>query len=374
MALTFKDFNTLVSDQVASLQAGSRLLLDYTIGSVIRAIVEANASVVLWVQSLLAKLLQAMRASTAAGSDLDSWMADYGVTRLAAVAATGLVTFSRFTTSQQAVVPVGTVVQTADGSQKFTVTLDTTNAAYSAGLGGYVALVGAATVSVPVKAQTAGILANVVIGGISSIASAIIGIDTVSNTAAFTTGATAELDTALRVRFVAYIASLSKATKTAVGYAITSLQTGLVFTLVENYTYAGVYQPGYFYAVVDDGTGTPGTTLLTSVANAIDTTRPFTSTFGVFAPAVVNVSVAMTATVATGYDPVATKALAVTALQAYINTLGLGVSLAYSRLAQVAYDASPGITNLTGILLAGSTADVAATNKQVIKYSSVVVS
>lgn len=374
MALTFKDFNTLVSDQVTSLQAGARVLLDYTVGSVIRSIVEANASVVLWVQSLLANLLQSMRASTAQGSDLDTWMADYGVTRLAASAASGQVTFSRFTNTQQAVVPIGTVVQTADGSQKFTVTTDATNGAYSAGLGGYVLTVGISSVNVPVVANTAGTLANVVIGGISSIAGSIVGVDTVTNANAFTNGSNAEADAALRTRFVAYVASLSKATKAAVAYAITSLQIGLSYTLVENFTYGGVAQGGYFYVVVDDGTGAPGSTLLTSVANAIDAVRPFTSTFGVFAPVVVNAAVAMTATIAAGYDTVATKALAVAALKAYINSLPLGQSLTYSRLAQVAYDASPGITNLTAILLNGGTADLAATSQQVIKWNSVTVS
>jgi uncharacterized phage protein gp47/JayE len=374
MAITFKDFNTLVSDQVTSLQAGARVLLDYTVGSIIRSIVEANASVVLWVQSLLAYLLQTIRASTAQGSDLDSWMADYGITRLAAVTATGQVTFSRFTTTQQAVVPVGTVVQTADGSQKFTVTVDTTNGAYNAGLGGYVMPIGTASVNVPVQAQTAGSLANVVIGGISSIAQSIVGVDTVTNAAAFTNGANAETDAALRTRFVAYVASLSKATKAAVGFAITSLQVGLSYTLVENLTYGGATQNGYFYVVVDDGTGVPGGTLLTSVSNAIDAVRPVTSTFGVFAPVVVNATVAMTATIAAGYDPAATKALAVTALKNYINSLPLGASLTYSRLAQVAYDASPGITNLTAILLNGGTSDLVATSQQVVKWTSVTVS
>ena len=374
MAITFKDFNTLVSDQVASLQAGAKTLLDFTIGSVIRSILEANASVVLWIQSLLANLLQSMRASTATGADLDSWMADYGVTRLAAIAAVGQVTFSRFTSTQQAVVPVGAVVQTADGSQKFTITLDTSNTAYSAALGGYVIAGGVPSVNVPVQAQTPGSAANVVIGGISTISGSIVGVDTVSNAAAFANGQDAETDAALRVRFVAYVASLSKATKGAVAFAITSVKAGLSYSLTENLTYAGAAQPAYFYVVVDDGTGVPGTTLLNNVSNAIDAVRPLTTTFSVFAPVVVGASVAMTATIASGYDAAATKALAVTALKSYINSLTIGTALSYSRLAQVAHDASPGIVNLSGITLNGGTADLAATAQQVIKWNSVVVS
>ena len=48
----------------------------------------------------------------------------------------------------------------------------------------------------------------------------------------------------------------------------------MTYTLVENQTYAGATQYGYFYVVVDDGTGSPSSTLLSSVANAIDAVRP----------------------------------------------------------------------------------------------------
>jgi len=54
-------------------------------------------------------------------------------------------------------------------------------------------------------------------------------------------------------------------------------------------------------------------------------------------------------------------ALVQAALTVYIQGLGLGVSLPYSRLAQVAYDASPGVMNVTGVTLNTATADVTAT-------------
>lgn len=369
-----QDWVTLVRNQVSAIQGYAKVLVDLTVGSVLRAVVEANAALVVWLQGLLMQVLALTRASTSSGTDLDSWVADFGVTRLAAVAATGTVTFSRFTTTQQVVVPTTAVAQTADGTQQFNVVIDTTNAAYNAALGGYVIAAGVASVSVPVKAVTAGAAGNAVAGSVSTIVGAISGIDTVTNAAAFTNGVDAESDTALRMRFIAYVASLSsKATKAGIGYAITSLQQGLVYSLTENQTYGGATQNGYFFVVVDDGTGNPPSTLLSSVANAIDAARPFTSSFGVFAPVVVNASVAMTATIASGYDPVATKALVVTALKSYINALQLGWTLPYSRLAQVAYDASPGVINITGVTLNGGAADLAATNLQVIKWSSVTV-
>ncbi|KMW48081.1 baseplate J/gp47 family protein [Ralstonia pickettii] len=372
-SLQTQDWVTLVRNQVSAIQGYAKVLVDLTVGSVLRAIVEANAAVVVWLEGLLLQVLAITRAATSSGADLDSWVADFGVTRLPAVAATGIVTFSRFTTTQQVLVPVGATVQTADGTQQFTVTIDTTNPAYNAGLGGYVIAAGVGNVTVPVQALTAGAAGNAVAGSVSVIAGAISGVDTVTNTAAFTNGTDAESDTALRTRFIAYVASLSKATKNAVGYAITSLKQGLVYSLVENQTYAGATQYGYFYVVVDDGTGSPSSTLLATVANAIDAVRPLTSTFGVFAPVVVNASVAMTISTAAGADHAATALVVKNALTSYINALPLGTTLPFSRLAQVAYDASPSVTNVTGVTLNSGTADLTATSQQVIKATSVTV-
>jgi uncharacterized phage protein gp47/JayE len=369
-----QDWVTLVRNQVSTIQGYAKVLLDLTVGSILRGIVEANAAVTIWLQGLIMQVLAITRAATSSGADLDSWVADFGVTRLAAVAATGTVTFSRFTTTQQGLVPLTAVVQTADGTQQFSVVVDTTNPAYNATLGGYVLAAGVASVNVPVVAVTAGAAGNAVAGAVTTIVGAISGVDTVTNISAFANGADAESDPALRTRFIAYIASLSKATKAAVGYAITSLQQGLVYSLTENQTYGGTAQYGYFFVVVDDGTGSPSSTLLASVSNAIDAVRPLCSSFGVFAPVVVSASVAMTATIAAGYDPMATKALITTALKNYINSLKLGQTLTYSRLAQVAYDASPGVTNITGVTLNGGTADLPATSLQVVKWNSVTVS
>lgn len=371
MAIQTKDYVTLVREQTTAIQGTARVLVDITIGSILRAVIEANAAVTLWLQGLILQLLAITRAATSSGSDLDSWVADYGLTRLPAVNATGIVTFTRFTPTQQAVVQVGTLVQTADGSQQYAVVLDTTNPAYNASLGGYALAAGSASVSVPVLAWVAGSAANASVGSVSTMIQAVPGVDTVTNAAAFTNGADAETDAALRKRFIAYVASLSKATKNAVGYAITSLKTGLTYTLVENTTYAGAAQPGYFYVVVDDGTGAPPSSFLSTVSNAIDAVRPLCSSFGVFAPVIQTADVSMTIQTATGYDHNAVVGLVGAALTSYINGLGLGNQLTYTRLAQVAYDASAGVTNVTAVLLNGGTADVTATNKQTIKAGTV---
>lgn len=192
-----------------------------------------------WLESLITQVMAITRAATSSGADLDSWVADFGVSRLPATYATGQVTLTRFTATRQAVVPVGAAVQTGDGTQQYAVVADTTNPAYSATLGGYVLAAGAPSVSVPVAAVVAGAAGNSVIAGPIS------GVDTVTNGASFANGADAESDPASRTRFIAYIRRLSKATEDAVGYAITSLKQGVTYSPVENQTYAGAVQMGY---------------------------------------------------------------------------------------------------------------------------------
>jgi uncharacterized phage protein gp47/JayE len=372
MAISTKTFTTMVSDQITAIQAKSSLLINFTIGSVLRALVEANSAVGLWMQGMIVALLATTRAATSVGSDVDSWMADFGVTRLAAVAATGNVTFSRFTPTLQATIPFGSIVQTADGSQKYAVTIDTGNAAYTAG--GYVIAPGVTSVTVPAAAQTAAALGNVAANQITTLGQAITYVDTVNNEAAFANGANAETDTALRTRFVAYLASLSRATKAAVAYAIATVQATATYTLIENQQYNGTTDNGYFSLVVDDGSGAPPVSFLTNVSNAVDAVRPITTRFGVFAPVIVNATVTMTTVIASGYDPVATQLAVQAALQAYINSLTLGQTLTFSRMTQIAYDASAGVSNITAVTLNGGSADLAATTKQVIKYVTVTVS
>src|SRR3954447_25939761 len=96
MQLKLKSFDQLVQDMSAALQGTAAAFKDVSVGSVIRALFEANAGVVLWLQWLILQVLSQTRAATSIGGDLDSWMADFGLSRLPAVPATGTVTLSRY--------------------------------------------------------------------------------------------------------------------------------------------------------------------------------------------------------------------------------------------------------------------------------------
>jgi hypothetical protein len=383
MSVNTQSFTQILTGFATTVQGAASTLVNFVIGSVLRAIGEGTAWVALWLQGLILSAIALTRAATSNGADLDTWFAQYGFTRLAPTAASGQVTFSRFTTTQQAVVPVGSIVQTGDGSQQYQVVVDTTNAAYSATLGGFVIAAGSASVTCSVVSITAGSNSlslpdssgNVSAGAISALYQSIPFVDTVTNALAFVNGVNAETDAAARIRFVGYLASLARATKAAIGAAITALGANFTYSITENQTKAGVTQMGYFFVVVDDGTGAPGSTVLSAVYNAVDAVRPFTSTFGVFAPTVVNATVVMTLkTTSTGVDHATTCSLVQTALLSYINTLPLGATLPYFKLGQIAIDASSDVLSVLTLTVNGGTSDLTVTNQQVIKSSSVSVS
>ena len=54
MALFFQTFTTLVQNMAAAAQASAKKVLDFTEGSVLRALLEAQAGVQLWLQALVA--------------------------------------------------------------------------------------------------------------------------------------------------------------------------------------------------------------------------------------------------------------------------------------------------------------------------------
>jgi uncharacterized phage protein gp47/JayE len=369
-SLSTLDFTAIVRNTVTAVQSLVSALINLTIGSVLRAIMEANAAVILWLQGLITYVLTLTRFATSKGSDADSWGADFTYPRLPAKAATGSVTFSRFTNTAQAVVPFNTPLQTTDGTQSFFVTVDSTNAAYNATLGGYVIAASVSSVTVPVQAVNAGTGGNVLANSITSIGQGISGVDLVTNASAFENGIDAETDAAYYARFPLYLASLSKATDAAIRSAVASVQQGLQLTVTANYDYNGTYDPGFFYVVVDDGSGTPSDILLGSVGTAINAVVALGIRFAVFAPIVVTANVGMTITSAAGLDHATVVGAVGVALQNFINTLPLGVGLPYTQVASIAYGVA-GVTNVSAVLLNSGTSDLAATAKEVIKAGTV---
>lgn len=374
MQLSLQTFTSLVQGMAATVQAAAAQILDLTVGSTLRAILEATASVALWIQWLILQVLQMTRAATSSGADLDSWMADFSLTRLPASPASGTVTFSRFNSTVPALIPVGTLVRTTDGTQTFAVTADTTLTGWNQAENGYAIPVGIVTLNAPVVAQTAGTSGNVQASAITVLASALAGIDSVLNAAAFTNGIDAESDAAFRLRFQGFMASLSRATVFAVGYAITTVQQGLSYTVQENQSPSGAFQLGNFVVVVDDGSGYPSNVLLSMIQQAVEAVRPVGSTFAVFPPTVTQVNVSLTIAVSGGITVTSLTPQIVSVISAYVNALPVGAPLPLTMIALTAYTTNPNISNVTAITLNGQTLDITVPISGVIKIGTVTVS
>lgn len=370
-AISWQGFTSFVNASVAGVQASARAVVDATVGSITLAWAQAVAGVALWLQAYAVQVLTLTRAATSNGTDLDTFVADFGLTRIAATFATQTATFASYTYTTQRLIPLGALISTGPGGIQFVVTADTGNAAWSATLQAYVMAPSTPSVTVPIQAVVAGIGGNVLSATVVSFVVPITGVDTVTNTAPSPqTGTDAETDPALRARFVLFFESLSRGTKAAIGAAILAAQNGLTYTLTENLTYAGAAQLGYFYAVIDDGSGTPSAGLITSVYEAIDAVRPICSTFNVYAPNVVSANVSATLATGAGFTHSTVVAAAVTALTNYLNSIAPGVGLPYGAVSAVLFSV-PGVNNVSLLLLNGGTADISVTAQQEIKAGTI---
>lgn len=390
--LPTQSFTTIVNNTVAGIQGRASKLINFAIGSTLRAIAEGFAGLFLWFQGMVLLVLQASRLATSSGVDVDTFTADYmptigisnGVSspRLGSQAASGQVTFSRFTAGPSSCfIPAASEVSAAgvitnagsnnaatmqsfDGSQNFVVTVDTTNGNYSATLGGYTLAANVGSIIVPVQAQLPGSGGNVQAGAISLMTTSITGIDTVSNVAAFTNGADQEEDSALKQRFAAYILGLARGDYYGLQSSIEGTDVTVQWTLTELYNYDGSYHPGYFFVVADDGSGSPSPAFLATITTAAQAVRPLGIQCAVFAPVLMTANVAMQLTTLPGYVHSVVVAQAAALIATNINSLGLGNALSPTQLSAWAYSV-PGVkpgTGVASVLLNGASGDAATIN------------
>ena len=365
MQLPFKGFQQLVQDASASVQGAARQALDLTVGSILRATIEAVAGTALWLQYIALLVMKQTRAATSNGADLDSFYADFLFTRLPAVAATGLVALSRITATQPALIVPGVTLRTLDGTQTFVVTTDTTNSFWSASLGaapGYYLPAGVVSAAVPVAAATPGAGGNIQAGTLALLGSAIPGIDTAANAAAFTNGINAETDAAFRARFVSYIASRARGTPAAVQYAAASIQQGVTTQVSET--------AGAFVLYVDDGSGYPPTSLITAVSANLLNYRALGVQFAVQPPTVIGAAINMLLVLQPGTTRASVVGKVATAVTAYVNALPIGVPLNFFAVASVATGVDSSIIGLESVTLNGAASDIGGGVGQVVKVAS----
>jgi uncharacterized phage protein gp47/JayE len=370
MALPLLGFTDYVRMQAAAVQGAVTAVLDLTIGSALRAILEANAALALWLQWLAAQVLAATRAATSQGTDLDSWMADFGVTRLPASQAAGQVVFSRYAPTVAAVVLSGTQVRASATGQVYTVQADLTNAAWTGA--GYRIAAGIASVSVPIVAATAGTIGNAAIGTADQIASALPGVDQVTNPAPITGGLDAESDASLRARFGNFLDSRTRATTAAVSYAVASLRQGLRWVIADGQDAQGNTTAAYFTVTLDDGTGQPSPALIAAASAVIDAVRPVGTSFTVRGPVVLPVTVQVSLALSGGEQSAGAAASVASAIGTYVASLGIGAALPVSRVVALAFGASSAV-QAAAVLLNGAAADAVPLPWGVIQLTEITV-
>lgn len=374
MALQLQNFQTMVQNMVGSAQGACSKLLNLTVGSALRAIIEATASVALWLQYLILIVLQQTRLASSTGAACDSFGADFGFTRLPAAAATGSVTFSRFVAATSALIPVGAQVRTTGNTTSFAVVEDDTNPLWSAASNGYIVPIGTLGAPVAVQAAAPGSGSNVLANTITLIVGAISGVDTVNNATAIENGKDAETDAAFKARFANYLATLSKGTEGSIEYGISSLDPNLTSDIVEFTDPAGDYVPGSFTVYVDDGSGNPPTNTINNVSAVVNADRALGIRWAVQGPAELVATITATLTV----GPNTVKANIIAAVEQYvaskINALPLGQPLPYSQVSAWIYAGANSVTNVTNLLVNGGTADIGGAPQQVVRAGTVTLS
>lgn len=349
MPLPLQTFPALVRLQAQAVTASARGLADTSVGSVLRALLEANASVALWMQHVATRILAATRAATSEGAELDTWMADFGATRLPGVAAVGVLTLSRATPGWAARVPPGTLAR-AEGVL-VQVLADQGHPAWDNDA--YVIPPGALSLDVPAAAVAAGRLGNIRAGAARLLASPVAGVDAVTNPYAFTGGLDTEDDDALRRRFTLFLDSRTRGTADALRWAVASVRQGLQVRVAEGVDTAGLPRPGSVMLVLDDGTGSPSQGLLADVAAAVELVRPVGVFVAVAAP--VGVEAAVRLRVA---GPGYARAAAEAAVGTHVAGLGIGEALVRSRLVAAAHGADPAVAAVEDVTVNGAAQDL----------------
>lgn len=318
MTIPQKTLAGFVSDMVTTWQAQTNISTVFTSGDPLLAFWQSVASQLDFLQAQIQLVLALARAQTSSGADLDSWMAQFNFIRLPANFATGQENFIRLTpASGQVVVPVGAVVQTVGGAVQYEVVADTTQSSFSAAVNGYIMNVGQSLVTATVEALVGGPGSNVLANQLVQFGSSVPGIDQVSNPSPITNGIAAETDAAFRTRFILYLATLAKATYSALLAAASSVQQGLLIALLENVMPSGTALLGSFTTIVDDGSGDPPAALLNAVFNAVDETRAFSVQPFVTAPTSVQAFITLAANLA----PLAVAATVNIAIQNAVATI-----------------------------------------------------
>jgi phage-related baseplate assembly protein len=142
--------------------------------------------------------------------------------------------------------------------------------------------------------------------------------------------------------------------------------SGLTFTVGDMYDQYGNSAPNFFSVIVNvlgQNTG-PSQTVLNEVTTVVQNNRPCGMPFTVTGPVLESVSVSATLTLQGGASSTAVITAANTAIQTYLNNIGLdpygNSTTAQASEITVLLKQVTGVANVTSLTLNGATADITA--------------
>jgi len=247
-------YTARTQDELARIALGAIItrsnLTDTAQGSVIDTLAQSMGALASDVEQRLSLVRDSFDFRNATGAELDARLAEFppnSVERLQATRASGQVelTFSG-ALANDLLIEAGSSFTSSDNPELiYSTVADSTVLAGESG----------ATINVVASAE--GTQGNCLSGAIDQVLQAPSLIVSVQNQSAFTNGADAETDSALKRRALLYLQSLSRSQPAALEYAALSY-TGQT----ERLTLANVYEPldvrGYSELYIDDGTGRLG--------------------------------------------------------------------------------------------------------------------
>lgn len=325
MTLPQKTFPQLVADMTTFWSNTIGIVPSLQTGDALYAIFQSVSAQLDFLQSQIQLVNNIARAQTSTDGDLDTFYAQFGFYREPATEAEGLATFSTTQpAATQVLISAGTIIQTTGGAIQYQVIADTEQAAWNAAYNAYVLPQGQTSINASVQALVAGANSNVIAGQLNQVASSLPGISNVANGAPIDNGENAQSDTDFRNSFVAYLDSLAKATEAAIFAAANSVMQGLQIALLENTTLNGTTLAGCFSVIIDNGTGSPPSSLINQVYAAVYAVRGFTIQPFVGGPTVVSGNIALVIDIAEGYVASAVNLAVQNAIATAVNMSAIG--------------------------------------------------
>lgn len=331
----------IVDVSTAALFANTASTIVLIPGDPILALLQAAAAGNLQVVSNMQALAKFMRAQTAEGTDLDSWMADFAFTRSAGRSASGVISVTAGP-GGSAVIGVNQQVSSGTTGVLYKVVEDPDNASgyYNAFTQQYTIPTGMVA-SIPVESLSVGTSQNVARDSLRQFLPTVVNAISVTNPAPIINGVDRESNPEYVSRFHTHMLSLHAANESAIISAIqTVLGADADYVLLENLRLPNNFTPNFFTVVAENGSGTLTAAQVNDLTDAIDEVRGFGMAFDVVAPVIDYLDCSFTVVFKSGF--VNTRGAALAAVNGAVGTLfnkqRIDATLYYSQIIATVMD------------------------------------